>query len=443
MSDNDDDRKLHAGRGYSAADGPGPAEDFVEEEWDEFDEDFEYAEDPLETPSAAPAPGKKKNSTFNNVVIGIAVVVGLIVVVIQAGGDGQKNTVQRVAQQQVIPGDKTSMDPASPSADADASTRDIIYGRATGTGTPEGQGGPAKNQQLVGVLNDPSLVRNIEAKTQQAEFGDLDYYDQNQKGGDQKADAPGAAQNAPPPADGGNKLLPEGAPTVPQLVTGTPPMPAPIGAPESAPPNAPAPQLPDQASVPDQNQNQDQLPGVPRAPDETAAALASSPAPASPNMGSDTGAADERLNKIADRLDTIEQKLDTLPADADQQAQIAKLTDIVLEMQKRLDSMSGQTVSASSSTDEEAAPKPAPKKKKAKKASSPHKASPHKSEVAAGPSWVLKAAQPGRALVAKPGTDETYSVAVGDTLAGVGQVVDIFNDNGRWTVKGTQGRILQ
>jgi hypothetical protein len=70
-------------------------------------------------------------------------------------------------------------------------------------------------------------------------------------------------------------------------------------------------------------------------------------------------------------------------------------------------------------------------------AKQPVKAAPKKS-------WVLRSAQPGKALVAEVGSNELRSVAVGDTLAGIGKVTDIGKDSaGKWVVNGTRGKINQ
>lgn len=80
-----------------------------------------------------------------------------------------------------------------------------------------------------------------------------------------------------------------------------------------------------------------------------------------------------------------------------------------------------------SSDDPKAAPVP---KKKVKKASAPAK-------------WELRAAQPGRAWVSKPGARDMQGVEVGQSLPGIGKITAISYQNGRWTVYGTTGQINQ
>jgi polyhydroxyalkanoate synthesis regulator phasin len=58
--------------------------------------------------------------------------------------------------------------------------------------------------------------------------------------------------------------------------------------------------------------------------------------------------------------------------------------------------------------------------------------------------WVLRSAKPGTALVSERGSNEMRTVAVGDTLSGIGKVTAITTDSqGRWVVSGTRGSIKQ
>lgn len=58
--------------------------------------------------------------------------------------------------------------------------------------------------------------------------------------------------------------------------------------------------------------------------------------------------------------------------------------------------------------------------------------------------WVLKAAKPGIAWVAKKGSSDISMVEPGDSLKGIGKVTSITrNSSGYWVVSGTKGRISQ
>lgn len=57
--------------------------------------------------------------------------------------------------------------------------------------------------------------------------------------------------------------------------------------------------------------------------------------------------------------------------------------------------------------------------------------------------WVLKSAQPGRAVVANAATGDMRSVEVGSSLSGLGRITSISNATGLWVVQGTSGRVSQ
>jgi hypothetical protein len=63
---------------------------------------------------------------------------------------------------------------------------------------------------------------------------------------------------------------------------------------------------------------------------------------------------------------------------------------------------------------------------------------------AAAVHWVLKAAKPGVAWVARKGSDDLHMVEPGDSLTGIGKVTSIVrSSSGYWMVNGTKGRISQ
>lgn len=91
------------------------------------------------------------------------------------------------------------------------------------------------------------------------------------------------------------------------------------------------------------------------------------------------------------------------------------------------------------------APTSAPKTAvKAPSTAAPSKpAAPASAATTASTRWELRAAQPGRAWVSKPGARDMQSVVVGESLQGIGRVTGISFVNGRWVVQGTTGQILQ
>ena len=64
-------------------------------------------------------------------------------------------------------------------------------------------------------------------------------------------------------------------------------------------------------------------------------------------------------------------------------------------------------------------------------------------KVAAVKPWVLKAAQPGKAWIARQGAKDIKAVQAGDNVQGIGRVQSILFVSGRWIVQGTSGQIRQ
>lgn len=58
-------------------------------------------------------------------------------------------------------------------------------------------------------------------------------------------------------------------------------------------------------------------------------------------------------------------------------------------------------------------------------------------------SWELKGAQPGKAVLSSKTTGDTRTVEVGDNVEGLGRIVTIARENGRWTVRGTKGSVIR
>ena len=61
-----------------------------------------------------------------------------------------------------------------------------------------------------------------------------------------------------------------------------------------------------------------------------------------------------------------------------------------------------------------------------------------------GVNWQLRSAQPGRAWIAQPGTQEMRSIAVGDEVPGLGRILSIAQGaDSRWVVRGSMGSVNQ
>lgn len=57
--------------------------------------------------------------------------------------------------------------------------------------------------------------------------------------------------------------------------------------------------------------------------------------------------------------------------------------------------------------------------------------------------WQLRAAQPGKAIIAPKGSNDFKTLEIGDKLEGLGTIKTIAHENGRWIVRGTTGSISQ
>ncbi|PZQ49133.1 MAG: hypothetical protein DI551_00335 [Micavibrio aeruginosavorus] len=137
----------------------------------------------------------------------------------------------------------------------------------------------------------------------------------------------------------------------------------------------------------------------------------------------------------------LEQTVAALRAEIDtlkkRPAQVEKVVEKIVEKKSA-------PIADAAEADEEPVAKPAPvrKKKVVSKPATATTSSTPKQATTSG-AWELRAAQPGRAWVSKPGVRDMQGVTVGETLAGIGRVTAITYQNGRWAVVGTQGQILQ
>lgn len=131
-----------------------------------------------------------------------------------------------------------------------------------------------------------------------------------------------------------------------------------------------------------------------------------------------------RLDTIAARLKRIEDNLDALQ-------------DSVIGLETRVAKIEKLPVAA-------ALPVQAPSPRHSAAPSSGASAKPVAAPAKKAPvEWVLKAAQPDSAMLARKGESEVYTITVGETFADLGQVTGIYMQDGRWIVQGTKGKIVQ
>ena len=57
--------------------------------------------------------------------------------------------------------------------------------------------------------------------------------------------------------------------------------------------------------------------------------------------------------------------------------------------------------------------------------------------------WELRGASPGEAYLADTNSGNMRTIAVGDTVRGIGRVNSIAIENNQWVVRGTNGVVTQ
>jgi len=152
-------------------------------------------------------------------------------------------------------------------------------------------------------------------------------------------------------------------------------------------------------------------------------------------------AINDRMDAIMDRLDGLAKQVDTVansepvltPAAPQESkgADISALEQTIANLEKKVSDLSKQK-----SASAKAAPIP-------RKITTPRTAYKAPAKVAPTPKWELRGASPQEAYVAEVGTQNLRTVSVGDSLNGVGRIQSIGQENGRWVVRGTSGRIYQ
>lgn len=388
-------------------------ESFSEEEWDSYDEAGEG--------DNAKTPPKKKSNMFNIILIAVAVLGGGAFMMMKMGGGGSAPATQAPV---IAQNDGAAGAPAMPVPAA----------------LPPASPPPA---QTGGFLTSPDNMKALEQDIART------YSETDLVGSDDAAPAaPQEVDQAAPPM-----------PTAVEQMAAAPAAPS-VPAAENAPPirmpNAAEAML--KSAMQDKNQA-----SVPAAP----APAAQAPAPVPDVMAApvqdfaQNAALVAKLDQLLSRLDQLEGDVRSLKT-AQPSGDVSALAESVAALEKKLSEQAAQTAKVAAKISERAAaPKPARQaedRHEAMQAPAPKPqvlgsgsvAAPQPSratntapQAASAPKWVLKGAQPGQAMVSKPGDSEMRSVVVGDTLPGIGTIRSIGYENGRWSVVGTQGRITQ
>lgn len=371
-----------------------PGEDsFAEEEdWDSYDEQGEDVADDQPAPQSG-----KKSGNFNKIVIGLALLAGVGVLFFQ---------LSQGPTSAPAPGPVTAPAPvASIPAPASPPTPDVA--------TPTG-----------GFLTSPENMAALEqdiaktySNTEVAEFDETDT---------------GAVQSAE------NAV----APPMPTAMTQS----EPSGMDDLAPAEPAVPVVPQGAEQGIRMPNAADV--LIKPPAEQGTAVAAVPAPAvSAPVTAPSSEIISKIDLVLARLDQLEGDVKMLKAREEpvSAATIDGLKASLAALEKKVNAAEKARPSATKPAPEEGEsrpPKPqilgaSPAPAESKPAASP------KTAPKAAIQWVLKGAQPGRAMVSRPGESEMRNVAVGDTLPGIGRITGISYQDGRWLVQGTEGRITQ
>ncbi|GEM_PF-1812691 len=355
--------------------------DFVEEDWDGFDDDeAKYIDD-------GEGDGGKamRAANFNKIIIGGAVVLAVAVGGFTAftakkeplGLPTMDQTGKPVA---VAEGQKVEFH-----ADTKVAAKDafgVRYGEVVDS-TAEDQ---APAAPPAGILNNPALIDEIR-------------------------------NNEVVVVDGSTGAAP------PAVVEGQPPMPSPIatdGASAETPGLMPLPNEGDPSFMVPTAQDialqgdERRAPVDPFAAEPVAEEQAS---PLEPEAAASLAKSD--VDQMMERLGSIESSL----------AEIEQLRESVDKLEQRIAKMEGEPR------------KPVAKTSSGSSGSSARSGSGGASAKAS--QWILKSAQPGKAMVSRKGESDLIDISIGETLAGLGRVTGIFMQDGQWIVQGTNGKISQ
>lgn len=137
-------------------------------------------------------------------------------------------------------------------------------------------------------------------------------------------------------------------------------------------------------------------------------------------------AVEGKIDQLFDRLDGIEARLSESGSSYDDSA----LKSSIAKLEKRMDALSrkissGAVRSTSSST------------------SARDVTTRSSSQSEPDIRWTLTSAQPGRATLKKSGQGDVISISIGDYVAGLGKVTSIRLTDGKWVVSATNGKIVQ
>lgn len=417
---------------YEDANDPDPDE----ENWETYDSEFAEEGEPGES-------GKKKLSTFNMMLIGGAVAVGLVIFGLNfMGGKTQKAPKQAVQQTAAKKEQKNDQyDPNAPTVPALSPT---LEDKASASDSLPKGGLLNDAKQLDGLANSIASGQDkVQHATESAAQPPMPAPMTSSASADKTTGKTETPLTPLPSETASSRQITPEANAVPPGGDG---LAVPANAPNSAFLKADGKDPADAASLSDMPpQKNDSAPqpsqAVPPVQAEQSASAAQTPRPPGKADSTDNQNLAElnaKLDKLLNRVGALETKLANIPSQMNVQSLIHSIDEIDGRMARLenanaslpAEKSSGEPVKAapvSMPADAEPSPSPRPVSRAVRKASQ----------------WVLKSAQPGQAYIAAPGREDMTVVQVGDNLPGIGRVTSIAMQNGRWVVSGTTGSVSQ
>lgn len=135
----------------------------------------------------------------------------------------------------------------------------------------------------------------------------------------------------------------------------------------------------------------------------------------------------QKLESIVGRLDNMEAEISRVNASAKNRVQA---------LERQVQTLRSSSARSSSNTVSNVAPR-------AQQPSKPVVPKQAASSRSVGAAWELRAAQPGKAWVSQKGQKSLKPVVVGDSLNGIGRITAILYQSNKWIIQGTKGQIRQ
>jgi intracellular multiplication protein IcmG len=380
-------------------------EDFLDEEDGLGDEDWEDDEFDSEELSAKP----KKAINFNTIVIGVGLVIGLGMFLMQVTKSDNRKSAARIEDPPV-------------KGIGMAGTRDsVVY-----QGIEKEEDKPVERKS--GLLSDLDSVEKLpDYQPRRTVPAEVD---------DPPQPKPFSQQTQAPASLPEESAVPETSDMVQQDEGPLMPMPD-MAETEDA---GALPSLKAEAQMPGEVPGEQTI-MAPVMSAEESTEISAVPVKRRQTAGTAMGEQSADLAKITSQLENISKRLETLESRLGSASVDKELADL----KKTVSRLEGQIKDGGKAATSAKASKAAPASAGSTKTEASVKQAPvrRKALPVAAVKWELRAAQPGRAWVAKAGSEEMQMVDIGDNLAGVGTITSISYENGTWIIQGSQGKIAQ